>query len=146
MDSGIDAKSELKGVAGWLKVLVIYLKYLYPLVSLLNALNSTKSTPPDLLVASTWMTIACIVASFALGNQLQKNHTWKSVRIVFHALWILPTVNLIFMFSLLSDYMVQSEFNWVGIVGVLFWSYLWPTVWMLYLMRSKRVRNTYIKI
>ena len=95
----------------------------------------------------SWALVAASAAgSIFLAYRLLAVHRWSSVRIVLIGLWCLASI------PTLIDALVGSILfpKFVGaIVPEALWSAakssISATIWTAYLMKSKRVENTYIK-
>lgn len=149
-------RSELQGVGGWLGFLVFVLGILSPARMLFQTIANIRETAimgqvlgpnTSIYIQFTWALVAVSVAgSIFLAYRLLAVHRWSSVGIVIIGLWclaLLPT---------LID-AVTASILFPEIVGTMVLEALWSaakssisaTIWTAYLMKSKRVANTYIK-
>ena len=147
-----------KGVGGWLTFLIIILSVLNPLVNigfLAAELRNVELQNPALLqipvfVHYKWFSwavvLACAVIGITAGYTLWKKHVWKSVRKAIVSIWIMGplSVVLVALYVYMNFGSLVSQFA-SEIGGSLLKSIIWATIWTFYLLRSKRVRNTYVQ-
>lgn len=156
--SGISADGP-KGVGGWLALLIIVLTVLSPVANIVMVAKEfydIEMENPLVLHISSYVHYkwfcwgAVLIASaisIAAGYLLWKKHEWKSVRLAIGALWIIgpfsvALVGLYFYVSFGSAMM--SEFL-KDVLGTFAKSVFWVVVWTAYLLRSKRVKNTFVR-
>lgn len=149
-------RSELQGVGGWLGFLVFVLGILSPARMLFQTIANIRETAimgqvlgpnASIYIQFSWALVAASAAgSVFLAYRLLAVHRWSSVRIVLIGLWCLASI------PTLIDALVGSILfpEFVGaIVSEALWSAakssISATIWTAYLMKSKRVANTYIK-
>ncbi|MCG9078910.1 DUF2569 family protein [Laribacter hongkongensis] len=149
--------NELKGVGGWLAFLVIsfMLRPLFAVSTLhLNLSDATKKYP-ELLLSKKWELYSNItwghtwiyaLLSIYTGYLLLKVHKWSSVKIAISMLWILlitpqiiDTLVAAFIFGNVDDSSLQL------LIQQTISTSIGATLWTAYLIRSKRVRNTYVR-
>lgn len=150
-------KPPLRGVQGWLLLLVIGLVCLGPLRmagDTINAIKLAEDTYPGLInlpawenyKTASWMTAAALCAAlFWAGYGLLKHHIPSSVNACISILWAVPIVTLLadclssitFLEVSAGDYFTAEAFTGLaqGLVGA--------ALWTAYLKRSRRVKNTY---
>ena len=141
------ARPDLVGVGGWLGFLAISLTFLGPLFTLgstaseLSMLarefpNAVGSSEMQTAITASWAiaTSYCVISIFA-GYRLFKHHVPSTVPIVICCLWVAgPLLGLVVL--AMSDGDSQVSVDVVrSIIGV--------GIWTAYLLRSKRVTNTY---
>ena len=141
------AMLELKGVEGWLGFLAVSLVMLGPLItSAITAvdINDLKSLYPETVgtpqwnnvVAGSWAaTIAYSAISIFAGYRLFKHHVPRTVPIVIACMWVDGPILGILTFA-----MFEGDARAGGDVAR---SVITTGVWTAYLLRSKRVKNTY---
>jgi hypothetical protein len=150
------ADHELKGVGGWLSLLVFILGIISPIrivlttgVSLNIPVDVEQSLGPNWAgyEIMCWV-LAAIAASGAvyLAYRLKEVHSRSTVALVIKGLWILsfapPLVDLLLslvLFPHMSNALLDSTLAAELAKGLIF-----PTIWSLYLMKSVRVANTYV--
>lgn len=150
--------SNLRGVAGWLLLLVVGLLVLSPLTSLSamsKDIGMTERLYPALQQNQKWadfvniyqsLVVTGCVISVASGMALIFRQIPSTVVLVRIALWVIgPIFNiainwvlpaLIFDTSMTGDEAGRA-------VALLTGSVFWCTVWTIYLTRSRRVKITY---
>lgn len=148
--------AELKGVGGWLAFLVISLGVLSPLRTLYGYFRDVVLTEQDMGLAGNpvWETYTTIVLVlvvigcllfFLAAYRLYRQHVWRSVRFAIMAMWVACTgMDVIGMVALYvvfgGEFAVTALQN---VRGELIKGLVFPTIWTLYLLKSRRVRNTY---
>lgn len=152
-------KRELHGVGGWLAFLVIGLMFLGPLISLgitASDLARMERDYPNLMGNSDWKTLKIltwggmvtqVAFTFTAGFRLSNSFNPASVRFAIFTLWFvavgLPVAQFyaVTSFTRLDGDDIRSDLaRWIG------QSLLWAIIWTAYLVRSKRVKNTYYGI
>lgn len=148
-----------KGVGGWLAFLIIILAILSPVANigmLAREFHEIEMETPLMLHISAyvqykwfcWGTVwLASVISIAAGILLWKKHDWKSVRYAISALWFIGPfsiilVGLYFCMSFGTD-MLGGFLK--DVTGSFLKSVFWAVVWTAYLLKSKRVKNTYLR-
>lgn len=145
-----------KGVKGWLLFLVLALMILWPLLRISNIdqnFRDAETKYPNLISIDKWgyyktsvwaSTFLFIAFSFYAGYGLAGGNNWKVVRRAIDILLIIgPLATLIIgaLIPLIIFGNIQEMLN--EIIGSFVASLLWTFIWILYLVKSKRVRNTY---
>lgn len=150
-------KPPLRGVQGWLLLLVIGLMCLGPLRMVgdtINALKLAEETYPALInlpawenyKTASWMTTAALCAAMVwAGYGLWKHHIPPSVNACISILWAVPIVALLadslssvtFLEVSVGDYFTGEAFT--GLAQ----GFVSAALWTAYLKRSRRVKNTY---
>jgi len=150
-------QANLKGVRGWLGFLVLGFCVLGPLVScgqLSNDFMSAESADPALTTVAEWVAFKsyshwalglALVISFSAGYRLWKIHNADSVRFAIGALWLIAPIAATgyyaaayFAFGSSAAQTLTSE-----LVLMILQGSLPALIWTMYLLRSRRVRNTY---
>lgn len=148
-----DERAQLTGVTGLLGFLVAVLLLLGPVTTVLLTmleLNQTSELYPEVVGSAlwenaqliTWLSVAafCLISVFA-GWRLLKHHTPSSVFIAIASLWIAgPIVSLVSLAALGDAGGQVTAADAGATVGRPF---VWATIWTLYLVFSRRVKNTY---
>jgi hypothetical protein len=148
-------KDALYGVGGWLMFLVVIIGIISPLRVLVETaanLNIDAATAATLgpnwgtYVGLTWVIAAITVAgAAALAWRMYKVHTPQTLKIAKVGLWVLA-------FAPSFADMAASAILFPDIMGAYFGGdfaiqfaklFVFPTVWTLYLFRSRRCANTY---
>ncbi|MEY4268847.1 MAG: hypothetical protein RLZZ58_63 [Pseudomonadota bacterium] len=148
-------KDALYGVGGWLLFLVVIIGIISPLRVLVETaanLNIDDATAASLgpnwgtYVGLTWVIAALsVVGAIWLAWRLYKVHTPQTLKIAKVGLWALAFA------PSLAD-MATSALLFPDIMGAYFGGdfaiqfaklFVFPTVWTLYLFKSRRVANTY---
>ena len=146
---------ELKGVAGWLGLFVIILSVISPLRSIIQT-GLTLQIAPDIeaqlgtkwtiYAGFTWsLTAATAVATLYFAYRLIWVQIRSTVRLVIRGLWVVTAGALALDFIVASilwpENIAQLDPEYMK--GI-FQSLIFATVWSLYLMKSRRVANTYV--
>jgi hypothetical protein len=140
----LEGRSEPSGIGGWLQFLIIALIFLGPLLNAVMTyveLQSAKDMEPPLssdgfmlLQLISWSIFAAYCAiSIGTGLLLQKRRKRSTIYIVVGLIWLLgPILNI--GAAAIADAFDGSEGR----------SIVFSVVWTAYLLRSKRIKNTYI--
>ena len=147
-----------KGVGGWLTFLIIVLSVLNPLANigmLAAELRRVEQETPYLLeipvfIHYKWfswaLVLACSAIGIAAGYTLWKKHVWKSVRLAMIAIWVMgPLATVLVALYIYMSFGSMAAEAGGEIIGSLIRSLLFAGIWTAYLLRSKRVRNTYVR-
>lgn len=151
-------KPEPYGLKGWLMLFwisLVFISPLYALSSLNIQISSEEANIPGLEAIPLWVhlkgffwisTICAIVILWVAGYYLCRRYEWKSVQITLLSIWITGPVTVIIT-GLYFYFMFTPFFDMMGKELVLnfFKSFIYPGIWTLYLLKSKRVKNTYVK-
>lgn len=151
-----NARPALHGVGGWLGFFVFILGIVSPARMLFQASANIAEVEAaahllgpgaGTYVGFSWALIIISAAgSIFMAYRLLAVHRWSSVRIVIVGLWclaVLPT-----LFDLALSAIMFPEFAGAAVPDTLLSigkSCVSATLWTLYLTKSKRVVNTYIK-
>ena len=143
-------EDEPKGVAGWLAVFVTILGLISPIrimMSLLLEFGLPWQFDWDPTLTFGWtINVLAIGFSIYLAYQLYVQTSWRIVRFVILGLWVLgigvPLAVWVFAFISTPD---QMEGLLGDFLTDMFRGTIFSGVWTLYLLNSKRVRNTYAK-
>lgn len=156
-----DAGGYLYGVRGWLRFLVIVLMVLGPLYGIAQTLGEfsrAEAANPALQNTAFWanyktavwvlMLVSVSVSIFA-GRKLNKVFRWDSVQFAIKALWFIGPGMVLMDWAVAATTFGSAAgalFSSQAIgsyVGSLVGSTIGATLWTAYLLRSRRVRNTY---
>lgn len=147
-------ETELRGVGGWLGFFVVVIAILSPLRLLISAYINLYADPQVALAygplwpriqAAEWAIIgAALLVHAFIAWRLLKVHRWSSVRITIVLIWLLATgvtwIELVAV-SMIAQLPLAALAE--GIVVELARPFIFCLVWTAYLLRSKRVANTY---
>lgn len=158
-DNTGNQKPELYGVGGWLLffwISLVFFDPLYTVVTQYQFFDMQELTYPGLENYPEWgnmkwffwgMTIFCIMLSWIAGYFLNCRYKWSSVRLAILILWVtgplqivLATFYLGMNFENLSRSYLFVECFWAVVKSSII-----TLLWMWYLLKSERVRNTYVK-
>lgn len=149
---------ELRGVSGWLAFLVVSLLVLTPLFGTARtygAIASTEQLYPQLvgtaiwsqIKTATWLFFAAQAGLlFSAGWRLAYRFVPGSVRYAIAMLWIAgPTLTLLSLVVIgaISGANVFAQPEGGQALGGVFGGIISAGLWTAYLIRSRRVRNTY---
>ena len=148
--------SELQGTKGWLAFLIFTLGILSPIrtiaqtgqnIELVQTVSSALGPNTETYITISWIiTVATIVACLYLACILTMIHRWSTVRIAIIGFWsvaLLPTGLDLVAAAILFPSLAGSAFP--DVLIDVSKSSIWATIWTAYLLRSKRVANTYIR-
>ncbi len=145
----------LKGVGGWLGFLVLRYMVFMPIMLIgrtQNELADAEKQAPQLLEMASWLkyksilwpTIWVFIAvSVYAGYGLWKVHIRQSVTTAIAAEWLLSLG--IYAGTLLAMHIAFGEIPSLtpDTFGGFFGSLIMSSIWTAYLLRSRRVKNTY---
>ncbi|WP_018719510.1 DUF2569 family protein [Arhodomonas aquaeolei] len=148
--------SHLVGVGGWLLLLTVGLTILGPLMGLgrlAGEFQAAEKMNPGLATSSQWLQykeyswwvagIAAVI-SFCAGYRLWKIHAVESVRFAVLALWIIgPGATIAQAVVMVIVFGGRAATAGPKMVGGLLGSLIVASIWTAYLLRSRRVQNTY---
>lgn len=147
-----------KGVGGWLKFFIIILGVFNPIFSLMMTVGEFQSVEQenpallhvDAFVHYKWFSwgvlLVCCILCIDAAYRLWKKHIWKSVKQAVLTLWIVgPLASAIVSAYICINFGTGAEGQTAAIGGAIFRSLIFAGIWTAYLLRSKRVRNTYPK-
>lgn len=149
-------KTELQGVRGWLLFLVIMLCVLSPLAaigSMANTFMGLGETIPDSMSLQwhhyktlIWALLGfCIALNVTAGAGLLTIRSPSSVRFTIGVLWGIVVIGTIGTYMIVD--VVLGQKSAAATTGVImmhaFRSGSWALLWTLYLISSRRVKNTY---
>ena len=153
-----NVETELKGVGGWLKLLIIGMTVISPLMGA-GYLNSDfialEKLMPDIVEIdkwiefkrTTWLVFLLFAAISVYGGLgLAKNIEWSYVNKAILILWVSGPIGTI-VIGIAVPIFVFGDGKTVdqGIVGAVISSIIGASIWTAYLKLSKRVKNTYVK-
>lgn len=146
------------GVGGWLTLLIVILTVLHPLTNILllaAECHKAEQMNPALSGMTAFVTYKCFswvlilfcgAISIMAGYRLWHAFVWKTVRQAIVVLWVIGPVAAVLV-SL--NVLLNFGFHGVGMVldfsMRLVYALIFSGIWTAYLLRSKRVRNTYIR-
>lgn len=148
---------QLKGVGGWLKLLIVGLCILGPLVSCgqnAEEIAKAEAENPSLMSSdsweafvtySNWALLLTLTITFSAGYRLWKIHAPQSVRFAILAMWIATPVSILLQMVAAYFSVGTAALSSAGgeILSGVIRDWIVALVWTLYLLRSKRVKNTY---
>ncbi len=135
-------KTQIRGIGGWLKFLIFQYRFLAPLFCFGAMAVNDSRYPPEIKNYINLILLLNICVNIWLGNRLRTEFNWTTIRIVFHSLWLMPL-----FFALLDTITIFSFTQNPAIIFLIIPPALMILIvnlfWMSYLLRSKRIRNTY---
>lgn len=151
-------RPELSGVGGWLRFLIVMMTILSPLWGwgvITRDIQSTERLYPALLASSAWFQYKqlswCVFAVtaamyFAAGYRLWKSPVRESVRFAILVLWLAsPLGNVARGIVVLVTFGTATAGAMLPrLVKAAVASAIGAAIWTTYLLRSSRVRNTYL--
>ncbi|PKQ01202.1 MAG: hypothetical protein CVT74_00335, partial [Alphaproteobacteria bacterium HGW-Alphaproteobacteria-13] len=149
-------KTELRGVGGWLGFLVVVLGLLSPgrmvvetvvnLQSVGDGSQTLGSNWPAYWVITCLIAVAAVSGSVFLAYRLVYVQRRSTVGLVIKGLWLLALVPLLLdlMISLLLFPHLAELLLAPSLIGDIMKPVISATIWSLYLVKSRRVANTYV--
>jgi hypothetical protein len=151
-------KPYLKGVAGWLELLIVGLIVVGPFIGfgrMTDECASTEKEFPSLVTNAAWLEykqlswwVFALAAALSItaGYRLWKVHIIESVRFAVVSLWLAGPGShvLYFVAAVISLGMELALAMLSALVGSTIASTIGAAIWTAYLVRSQRVRNTYV--
>jgi hypothetical protein len=144
--------SELRGVGGWLGLLVFGMLVGAPLSLLAGAagtIGSAEQANPALATLPVWQQVTWLIWGFSLAQAaIHATGAWRlitrqvpqTVRFAIGALWIGgPLLNVIGNLTIDTVAGVSPVDDLLGSLR----SFAYAGVWTAYLLKSQRVKNTY---
>lgn len=148
-----------KGVGGWLAFLIVVLTITSPLMNIFTVAKEISDIERENPLISMlvpyihykwfcWgIVVITSVISIAVGCMLWKKHEWKIVQLTIGVLWLIGPVPIVlagmyFWISFGSD-MFGGFLK--GATGSFVKSIFWASIWTAYLLKSRRVGNTYVR-
>ncbi len=140
------------GVGGWLAFLIVWMVVLRPLagIILLNQMQTESLENPAILEngnrlvnPSTFWIIFLIAAALSVyaGLRLWREHSPGAVKVAIVTLWIYSTAAAADL--LIARAYLEGVVSWANVATTAASNLAIAMVWTLYLLRSRRVRNTY---
>lgn len=147
-------ENQLKGIGGWLLLLIIALTILSPGMNIaeLAKVSAAELEHPELKSSELWnATQSAIVAGlaletvlkFAAGLMLWRHHRPISPKAAIAALWGAPVLATLVILALVPT--ESSGDISGGIITGVITSWIGALLWTLYLLKSKRVKITYLQ-
>jgi hypothetical protein len=147
------AKAPLDEIGGWLWFLIASLIALGPILTVVTTaleLSNAETLYPTITGSSLWQTaqiiawcsvaVYCLISIYA-GVRLLRKHVPSSVAIAILCLWLAgPLLSLAGLYALAE---AGGEPNAADVGAAVGRPLVWATLWTLYLIFSKRVRQTY---
>jgi hypothetical protein len=144
------------GVGGWLALLVLILAAFRPLALIFSAYTNLYGDPQVALAYGAawrplqlfeWLLVATTIAGcWFVAWRLNSRPVWRSVKIAIAGIWILSlgyqladTIGV----ALIGNIPVALLFG--AVVPAVVQSVVFSLVWSAYLLKSKRVANTYLR-
>lgn len=140
------------GIGGWLALLVVWMVAFRPVagVYMLSMMQAHSLANPTILENSSWLInmstfwmIFLIVAALSIygGLRLWRDRSPAAVRTAIVILWIYSPVAAADL--LIARAFLERRVPWPNAVLTIAINLAIAGVWTVYLMRSRRVRNTY---
>ena len=144
----------LRGVGGWLAFFILTLTVFGPLRAIAQTWGnlygdaSVAAAYADrwvLLQAVEWLLVAFAVGtSMFIGWRLYAVHVWRSVQLAIAGLWLIAPIVLLVDSIAVSLIAGMSLSALLGLTaGELARTAAYGAIWTAYLLRSRRVANTY---
>ena len=147
-------RAESAGIGGWLALLIVWMVVLRPVagVYMLSMLQAHSIADPTSLENSTWLIntstfwiVFLIVAALSIygGLRLWRDRSPAAVRTAIIILWIYSPIAAVDL--LIARALLEGRVPWSNAVTTIGINLATAAVWTAYLMRSRRVRNTYFE-
>lgn len=146
----------LRGVGGWLAFFILTLSVFGPLRAVAQTYINLYGDPSvalayagrwGLLQGIEWSLVAVAAGtSVFLGWRLYAVPVWRSVQLTIAGLWLIsPVVQLIDIVAVSSIAGVGVGALFGQVFGEIIRSLGYAAIWTAYLLRSRRVENTYAR-
>jgi hypothetical protein len=150
----ISTRAERVGIGGWLALLIAWMVVFRPVagVYMLSTLQARSLANPIILENSTWLfnmstfwIIFLIVAALSIygGLRLWRDRSPAAVRTAIIILWIYSPLAAVDL--LIAGAFLEGRLRWPNAMITIGINLAIAAVWTVYLMRSRRVRNTYLE-
>ena len=147
-------RAEPVGFGGWLALLVVWMIVFRPVagVYMLSMMRDDSLANPNILENSSWLIntstfwiIFLAVAALSIygGLRLWRDRSPAAVRTAIIILWIYSPVAAADL--LIARSFLEGRVPWPNAVMTIVINLAIAAVWTAYLMRSRRVRNTYVQ-
>ncbi len=145
-------RADPAGIGGWLALLIVWMVVLRPVagVYMLSMMQANSLANPAILANSTWLIntstfwiIFLIVAALSIyaGLRLWRDRSPAAVRTAIVILWIYSPIAAADL--LIARAFLEGRVPWPNAALTIAINLVIAAVWTAYLMRSRRVRNTY---
>lgn len=142
-------ENDPSGIGGWLLALIIILGVIIPsyeAVEKLFLVNATWTYSSSFSIFWTWIVPLLGAGLYAvLAYILLKAKTWAAVKYVIAGIWIFTVFGLLWTYVPMFNFM-NAEARAIllpGIIATIMLNLLFAAISTAYLLKSKRVRNTY---
>ena len=148
-------KKDLRGVGGWLLFLIVGLTVLGPLLgtgATFGQFSSLETTYPNLKNNTSWSSyksfswtvfVVMAIVGFSAGYRLSHEHRPETVRYAVICLWVIGPIKVLIDTLGSAAIFNTSPFASGEPLGQLIGSIIGVGIWILYLKKSVRVKNTY---
>jgi hypothetical protein len=144
------------GVGGWLAFLVLILAAFRPLALLFSTYTGLYGDPQvGLAYGAIWsslqlfewaLTAATVAGCWYLAWRLNSRPVWRTVPIVIAGIWIVSLgYQLVETLGITMIANVPLDLLFGAVVPEMVRSVIFSLLWTAYLLRSKRVANTYLR-
>ena len=145
-------RAESVGIGGWLALLVVWMVAFRPVagVYMLSMLQAHSIADPTSLENSTWLIntstfwiVFLVVAALSIygGLRLWRDRSPAAVRTAIVVLWIYSPIAAVDL--LIAQVFLEGHVSWPDAALTIATNLAIAALWTVYLMRSRRVRNTY---
>lgn len=148
----MSTRAEPAGIGGWLALLIVWMVVFRPVagVYMLNQLQTNSLANPAILDNSSWLIntstfwiVFLIVVSLSIyaGLRLWRDRSRAAVRTAIAVLWIYSPVATVDL--LIARAFLEGRVTWANAAVQIVLNLAIAGAWTAYLLRSRRVRNTY---
>ena len=150
----MSTRVEPAGIGGWLALLIVWMVVLRPVagVYMLNQLQADSLANPIILENSSWLIntstfwiIFLFVAALSIygGLRLLRDRSPAAVRTAIIVLWIYSPIAAADL--LIAREFLEGQVLWPNAAFTIGTNLAIAAIWTAYLMRSRRIRNTYFQ-
>ena len=145
--------SELRGIGGWLAFLIVVLAVFTPIRIVLETVGlyadpqiASAFGPrwPAVQAAEIAISAIAMIGAWFVAWRLNKVHNWQTIRIAIAGLWLLALGSTVLEYaaiSLIGGIPIGALFE--GSAMDVVRALVFASAWTAYLLRSRRVANTY---
>lgn len=139
---------DIKGVGGFLAVLILCMTVLIPIFGIFDLINSFKdfgknNSVDKLILTCGFLELLGIILNISAGFKLYKKFEKSSVAYAIKVIWFnYFFINLILVIYM--SYFLNQRISHKALFDIFFYGILLSTILTIYFKRSKRIKNTYL--
>lgn len=150
----MSTRIEPAGIGGWLALLIVWMVILRPVagVYMLGMMQANSLANPVILDNANWVIntstfwmVFLVVATLSIyaGLRLWRDRSPAAVKAAIVILWIYSPIAAVDL--LIASAYLEGQVTWADAATTIGTNLTVAAAWTAYLLRSRRVRNTYIR-